>query len=353
MLSIVILIILLGLCFWGMKRSKKKGIRYAALVFLNLLVIECVVYGYFMLLVLKGTCFFLIGNQFALDNLIQLRLVRAIYYSQGKKSFIHQVDNVSGYTLGADKVMALHKTNKQGFRGNREYALLPEEDKLRFAAFGDSFVFCAEEANNDTWPYYLEKSVNNLEVLNFGVPGYGLTQIFIRFQREGLKFNPDIIFFNYVVLGRRDKANPFAIIEDENLRQAHFYRAHFELQDGILVSKATSPYDLFDENYRKEHLYKKMGINLDDTIWGRKEFSFSNITLLIKTVGLKKYIIKHAIKNKDPERMTQYEEAVNVALLRALLRTAKNIDATVLFFYKLGMEELPCKNEPAVGSHPQ
>ena len=146
-------------------------------------------------MIYQGSCFFLIGNQKVLDSLIKARLLYAIYFVQGKEYVINQVDNTLGYTIGQNKSTGAYKSNQQGFRGDREYTLFPSKDVLRMAAFGDSFVFCDGEKNEDSWPAILEKSVGNFEVLNFGVPGYGFGQSYLRFLKDGLKFNPDIIFF--------------------------------------------------------------------------------------------------------------------------------------------------------------
>jgi len=55
---------------------------------------------------------------------------------------------------------------------------------LRIATFGDSFTHCDEVADDATWQHYLQAAQAGLEVLNFGVPGYGTDQAFLRWRRH-------------------------------------------------------------------------------------------------------------------------------------------------------------------------
>ncbi len=83
--------------------------------------------------------------------------------------------------------------NKLGTRSTREYNPNPPEDVLRIAVFGCSFTFCTDVADDATWPYYLEKAVPGCEVLNYGVPGYGIDQSFLRCRKEGFLAHPDVV----------------------------------------------------------------------------------------------------------------------------------------------------------------
>src|SRR3989338_3519209 len=124
-MSILVLFILFCICLLLMKFTKVIAVRYAAFFVFLALIVECLFFGYFLTRVYHGTSLFLIGNDKILDNLIKARLVYSVYFSQGKKYFLFQADNDLGYTLGKDKEAGLYKTNKQGFRADREYPLIP------------------------------------------------------------------------------------------------------------------------------------------------------------------------------------------------------------------------------------
>lgn len=76
--------------------------------------------------------------------------------------------------------------NSIGARSQREYTERPGPDVLRVACFGDSFTHGDEVSNADTWSEQLEHTHPRIEVLNFGVGGYGTDQALLRQRRNGL-----------------------------------------------------------------------------------------------------------------------------------------------------------------------
>lgn len=81
----------------------------------------------------------------------------------------------------------------RGLRSLREYADAPAPGVLRVAVFGDSFVYGSEVSTAEAWPTVLERSDPKLEILNYGVPGYGEDQIYLRFLGEGQNLRPRIV----------------------------------------------------------------------------------------------------------------------------------------------------------------
>ena len=291
---------------------------------------------------------FLIGNQKVLDALIKIRLSYAVYYAQGKPYFMNQVDNVTGYTLGQDKTTGVYHTNRQGFRGNRDYTLFPDRETLRLAAFGDSFVFCDGEKNEDAWPAILERSAGNLEVLNFGVSGYGFGQSYLRFLKDGLKYNPDIIFFNYVTVDERDHINPAFFIGLNDIRTAEYYRVQFWSEDEKIMSKAIAPFDLFAPSFRQKYLYEPLGVKEESMLWSGKIFSISNLGLLIKQI-----ILQHVLADKVERYRTTYSnEEVNLAMLQNLLLSAEKNHATLFFFIDGDLDKIPARIQSLFSKFP-
>lgn len=56
---------------------------------------------------------------------------------------------------------------------------LPEEG---IAVFGDSFTFCSEVKDDETWPHYLSE-LTGRPVTNFGVIGYGPDQAYLKYRK--------------------------------------------------------------------------------------------------------------------------------------------------------------------------
>ena len=104
------------------------------------------------------------------------------------------------------------KSNSSGIRSDREYDLVPPADVIRIAAFGDSFTHCEDVENNETWEANMESLNKGLEVLNFGVAGYGLDQAYLRYLKDGLKYKPDIVLIGFMtedILRHPNNFRPF------------------------------------------------------------------------------------------------------------------------------------------------
>ena len=72
--------------------------------------------------------------------------------------------------------------NARGLRGGQDYPDERPEGVARIVACGDSFTFCEEVGDTDSWPAILEGEREDTEVWNLGVGGYGTDQAFLRFQ---------------------------------------------------------------------------------------------------------------------------------------------------------------------------
>ncbi len=336
MLSIFVLFFLVFICIFLLRQYPySKWIKFSLLAFFNLLVLECFCYGYFIYLINKGDSFFLIGNQWLLDRLIKSNLVDFLYLNPDRHNNFYQIDRDLGYTIGKNKTDFVYHTNAQGIRADRNYPLIPSKDVLRMAVFGDSFVFCDWEPNKYTWPSYLERSVGNLEVMNFGVSGYGLGQSYARYLKDGLRFHPDIIFFNYIKLGNRDRISAQDIFSGRlNIRQSSLYRIHYEIKGNVLVSKVITPFDLFDPVFRQKYIYEPYNIDFSHLFWSNKIFSVSNLGLFLKDIFLRKEFA-------DLGDETEYSNThVTAKLLNNLLSVAEQNGSMVIFFVDIEFKDL-------------
>ncbi|MGY5141274.1 MAG: hypothetical protein ACW9W9_07750, partial [Candidatus Nitrosopumilus sp. Bin_571-38] len=69
--------------------------------------------------------------------------------------------------------------NNIGARNNPSF----EKNKIDISCHGDSFTFCRQVNDNETWEHYLSKKTNS-NVQNFGVGNYGIDQSLLRLKRE-------------------------------------------------------------------------------------------------------------------------------------------------------------------------
>lgn len=103
-----------------------------------------------------------------------------------------------GWTIKEDGKSSLYRANSDGIRSNHEYKLTPPENVLRIAAFGDSYTHGDEVGNDATWQAVLENRNPRLEVMNFGVGGYGLDQAYLRYLEHGQQYKPHIVFIGFM-----------------------------------------------------------------------------------------------------------------------------------------------------------
>ena len=136
-----------------------------------------------------------------------IRTTRAIYRDQSAQ-LRRLLTSDSGRLLVLDPLLgwryrAGHRDpenamNSKGLRSLREYAPHPAPGTLRVAAFGDSFVYGNEVSDSGAWPALMERLFPRMEVLNYGVGGYGVDQAFLRFCSEGTALSPDVVIIGFV-----------------------------------------------------------------------------------------------------------------------------------------------------------
>ncbi len=93
----------------------------------------------------------------------------------------------------------IYKTNNHGLR-DKDYEYRKPVGKTRILAFGDSITFGEGVEYGERFTDIPEANNPGLEIINLGVPGYGLDQELMLLEREGLKYSPDhvIIFINQI-----------------------------------------------------------------------------------------------------------------------------------------------------------
>ncbi len=98
-----------------------------------------------------------------------------------------------GWTIRAYGNRPQYKANSKGLRATREYDLAPPADRVRVAAFGDSFTHASGVPTGSTWEEKLEGLEPGLEVINFGIPGSAPDQALLRYRREGVQYRPAVV----------------------------------------------------------------------------------------------------------------------------------------------------------------
>lgn len=106
------------------------------------------------------------------------------WYSQKNKTSSLETSNFPRISI---------HTNSSGFRGMREYNSPKPAGVIRMAALGDSFVFGFGVEDDQAFPAILESQTPGREVMNIGIPGYGIDQIYLSYREIAKAYHPDIV----------------------------------------------------------------------------------------------------------------------------------------------------------------
>lgn len=138
--------------------------------------------------------------------------------------------------------------NAQGFRRPTDFE--PKGARPRIVLLGDSFTHGDGVAYGDTYGSMLEERLGNVEVLNLGLPAFGVDQMWRCLREVGLPLEPDL-----VVVGLF--AGDFRRSQRAHRLGVGLNKPAFKVVDGALVSKtsADAPNALFRWLDRNSHVW--------------------------------------------------------------------------------------------------
>jgi hypothetical protein len=99
----------------------------------------------------------------------------------------------------------IYQINSDGWR-DREHKLTKAPGVVRAIALGDSFTFGEGVEYGRRFSDIPQAHFRNLEILNFGVPGFGLDQALVALVHNGFTYAPDavILFLNWPLARRHN-----------------------------------------------------------------------------------------------------------------------------------------------------
>jgi hypothetical protein len=127
------------------------------------------------------------------------RLGRLLDEYEADPSSYLAYDSDTGWTIRPRSRSAdgLYRANASGLRSAGEYSPEPPEGLLRIGLFGDSFVHGDGVGLEASLAPLLEAALRRrgvaAEALNFGVPGYGIDQAYLRYLGQGRGFGPHVV----------------------------------------------------------------------------------------------------------------------------------------------------------------
>lgn len=83
--------------------------------------------------------------------------------------------------------------------GIRNEEILKEKEKIRIIIIGDSFTFgLGVDNTNETYPKLLDNLLGqNIEVINFGYPGFNFLDVYWTIKYDIINYDPDLILYAF------------------------------------------------------------------------------------------------------------------------------------------------------------
>ncbi|MGQ0812293.1 MAG: SGNH/GDSL hydrolase family protein [Nitrospiraceae bacterium] len=118
---------------------------------------------------------------------------------------VYTFDRELGWTVGSNRQgQGPHgETYFSSIEGIRaplsNVAFADRRPALRIALVGDSYTFSSDVSYANSWGQRLEARLGqDVQVLNFGVPGYGVDQAYLRYRRDVRPWQPDIVILGVI-----------------------------------------------------------------------------------------------------------------------------------------------------------
>lgn len=103
--------------------------------------------------------------------------------------------NATGFDVSSAEGLRAPKVGMSFADRRTRHSGLPEKAAtVRVALLGDSMTYSYEVRCEESWGHALEGQLGPaVQVLNFGVSGYGLNQVFLRYERDAQPWKPQIV----------------------------------------------------------------------------------------------------------------------------------------------------------------
>ena len=111
-------------------------------------------------------------------------------------------DDTLGWTIVPNRKSedGLYESSAEGLRSATQGEVLRNGlGDCLVALVGDSFTFGEDVRFEDSWGYRLEQLLpKGCRVLNFGVTGYGIDQMYLRYMRDVLSWKSNLVILSFI-----------------------------------------------------------------------------------------------------------------------------------------------------------
>lgn len=247
-------------------------------------------------------------------------------------------DDRMGWTVAPNRCNSdgLYCSSSEGLRAPQERVVFPKiQGRTEIALIGDSFTFGEEVRYKEAWGYQLEQMLGNeFQILNFGVGGYGLGQMLLRYENDVRDRRPHVVIFGFISadLLRTLRVYPFIARPNWNMP---FSKPRFILRDGELVNVNPTPpstEEIFSTGEISDLPLLEYDHAYQSNDWQTRWYHFSYLIRLLMSRFPSWKASGH--DSSDDALMS-----INAAILKAFVRSVRDAGSVPLVvFFPMNME---------------
>ncbi len=181
------------------------------------------------------------------------------------------------------KCTVRYDINSKGLR-DKEYDYKKQDDIFRIICLGDSITFGWNVNTEDRFSDILENKIEETEIINIGMLGYGIDQMLLMLKQEGLKYSPDLVLI-YLIEHDLDRS---CYSKMWDLPKPYFV---FENREMVLSNVPVPNVDVF---YFDNYFWKRIRSYLI-----KKSYLFSLIKYKIFNARTREIKVFENLENKD------------------------------------------------------
>lgn len=253
-------------------------------------------------------------------------------------------DDRMGWTLGEngysfEKNEGPYWSSQEKLRAPREgVSYAPIKGKTDIALIGNSFTFGEEVIFEETWGQKLDQMLGeDYRILNFGVPGYGIGQAYLRYEVEVVSWNPKVVIFGFIDdnLFRTMRVYPFLAGWSTPLSKSRFV-----MKDGTIKNINANPLfpeEIFSARSVSELPLVEHDISYRPSDWEKRWYHTSYLVRLITSLF-------PAWSVPRPDFSEETILSTNAEILRTFIRSAEQAGSTPLVVWFPGRNALQKPN---------
>ncbi len=265
----------------------------------------------------------------------------------GSTTAYHEFDPELGWKIGINRMSAdgLYASNRQGLRsarpgetrlnwtmGDTHLTAAPQQPS-RVALIGDSYTFGYEVAYEDTWAHQLATRLQpRFDVVNFGVIGYSINQVRLKYERDVRPLHPDMVVVGIISHDFKRDTFIYNFLPFPDMLSLPFARPRPILREGrleMLNVPLPTPTEIFAAKSIHQLPYLQADINYNWLEWERAPWRWLQHSMLFRTA----VSLPAGVPSPRKAAFEQEQRLLNRAVLQALSDAIRKDGATPLFLF--------------------